>query len=89
MNQWVPAELVRHVAESTGLPPSTAARVAADVIAYFDETTEQYVRRRHAELQRRGYRNAEVWTAITAELAQRPVAPPELSERRLRRIVYG
>lgn len=89
MNQWVPAELVRHLAASTGLPPPTAARVAADVIAYFHETTEQYVRRRHTELQRRGHRNAEIWTTITAELARRPVAAPDLSERRLRRIVYG
>lgn len=89
MNQWVPAELVRHLAESTGLPPQTAARVAADVIAYFHETTEEYVRRRHGELQRRGHRNAEIWATVTAELARRPVAPPELSERRLRRIVYG
>lgn len=46
----VPLDLVQHVAATTGLPESTAARVVSDVIGYFAETTEQFVRRRHAEL---------------------------------------
>jgi hypothetical protein len=64
-------------------------RVVADVIAYFGETTEDYVRRRHAELRRGQYRNARIWAVVAAELAARAVAPPVLTERQLRRIVYG
>ena len=82
-------ELVRHVAASTGLPGPVAARVVADVVAYFSETTEEFVRRRHRELQAHEKRNAEIWTAIADELTARPVAPGPVSERRLRRIVYG
>jgi hypothetical protein len=82
-------ELVRHIAGSTGLPVPTAARVVADVVAYFGETTEQYVRRRHGELHRRGHRNAQIWAMLDAELAARPVAAGPLTERQLRRIVYG
>ncbi|GHF56005.1 hypothetical protein FHX82_002345 [Amycolatopsis bartoniae] len=82
-------QLVRHVAGSTGLPVPVAERVISDVLAYFSETTEEFVRRRHGELQRRGRRNAEIWRVIAAELAQRPVQAGELSERQLRRIVYG
>jgi hypothetical protein len=82
-------ELVRHVVASTGLSPETAARLVADVIAYFGETAEQFVRRRHAELRRRHYGNARIWPVIAAELAERRVSAPELSERQLRRIVYG
>ncbi|MGW5051664.1 hypothetical protein [Actinokineospora sp. NPDC004072] len=81
--------LVRHVAQSTGLPPAVAARVVADVVAYYDETVEEFVRRRHAELRSRQRRNAEIWTAIAAEVAERPFAAGPLSERQLRRIVYG
>lgn len=84
-----PAELVRHVVASTGLPGPTAARVVADVVAYFGETAEQYVRRRHAELRRRGRRNAEIWPVLAAELGGRPVGAGALTERQLRRIVYG
>ncbi|HEX5493895.1 MAG TPA: hypothetical protein VFX70_04885 [Mycobacteriales bacterium] len=89
MNHPIPPDLVRHVAASTGLPQATAARVIADVIGYFGETTERFVRRRHAELRSRQYRNDQIWTAISTELAERPVAAPPLTERQLRRIVYG
>lgn len=89
MDQSPPAELVRHVASSTGLPAATAARVVADVVAYFRETTEEYVRRRHRELKRRGLKNDQIWAELATELACRPVAAGSLSERQLRRIVYG
>jgi hypothetical protein len=85
----VPPELVRHVAGSTGLPAPVAARVVADVMAYFGESTEEFVRRRHTELKRRQLRNADIWTLLARELAARPFAAPELTERQLRRIVYG
>jgi hypothetical protein len=81
--------LVEHVSASTGLPPSQAARVVEDVIAYLAEPLESFVRRRHTELQTRGAKNPEIFTRIAAELQARVVAPPELSERQLRRIVYG
>lgn len=89
MSPSVPAELVCHVAATTGLPESTAARVVADVIAYFGETSGEFVRRRHTELQQRGHKNAQIWASIADELANRPVAADPLSERQLRRIVYG
>lgn len=84
-----PRELVRHVAGSTGLPIAVAARVVSDVVAYFGETTEDYVRRRHAELRGRGRKNAEIWAELADELALRPVRAGELTERQLRRMVYG
>jgi hypothetical protein len=84
-----PPDLVRHLAASTGLPPATAVRVIADVVSYFSETTEEFVRRRHGELQHRQYKNDEIWPMIAAELAQRRFAAPDVSDRQLRRIVYG
>lgn len=61
----------------------------ADVLAYFDETVQEFVRRRHGELQRRGRTNDEIFDVIGAELRARPVAAPDLTARQLRRIVYG
>ena len=83
-----PQDLVRYLAASTGLPQPTAIRVIADVAAYFDETVEEFVCRRHAELRRRQRKNDEIWPLIAAELGQRRFAAPGLSERQLRRIVY-
>jgi hypothetical protein len=88
VNPAAPQDLIRHVVATTGLPPATAARVVSDVIGYFAETTEQFVRRRHAELRQR-YRNDQIWAVIAAELTGRPVAAPPTSQRQLRRIVYG
>jgi hypothetical protein len=84
-----PQDLASYLVASTGLPQTTAARVIADVTTYFSETIEQFVRRRHGELQRRQRRNEEIWPLIEAELTQRRFAAPGLSERQLRRIVYG
>jgi hypothetical protein len=89
MPDQVPQDLARYLAASTGLPPSTAVRVIADVTTYFGETIEEFVRRRHAELRRGQHRNDEIWPVIAAELRQRRFAAPGLSARQLRRLVYG
>ncbi|MDE9366695.1 hypothetical protein PZ938_13860 [Luteipulveratus sp. YIM 133132] len=82
-------DLVDRVAASTGLSPAEAARVVDDVLAFYGETVEQFVRRRHAHLQTYGARNAEIFATLAEELEDRRVAAPRLSERQLRRIVYG
>ncbi|WP_345036427.1 hypothetical protein [Streptomyces sannanensis] len=82
-------DLIDHLVRSTALQRGEAARVVLDVLAYFDETTEVFVRRRHRELQSAGLANAEIFERIAAEMPHRAVAPPELSLRQLRRIVYG
>jgi hypothetical protein len=83
------AELVRRVSASTGLSAGEAARVVADVVGWYREPLDAYVRRRHAYWQMYGKRNPEIFCLIAAELHDRLVEPPPLSERQLRRIVYG
>jgi Mg2+ and Co2+ transporter CorA len=82
-------DLVDRIAASTGLSPTEAARVVEDVVAFHAEPVEAFVRRRHAQLKTYGARNLEIFGRIADELADRVVAPPELTERQLRRIVYG
>jgi len=82
-------DLIDHLVRTTPLRRGEAARIVLDVLAYFDETTEEYVRRRHRELQSRGLANTEIFARISSELPRRAVAPPDLSLRQLRRIVYG
>jgi hypothetical protein len=82
-------DLVDHLNRTTGLSAGEAARVIDDVIAYFAESADTYVRRRHGELRVRGLTNEEIFRRIAAELPRRRVTPPELSQRQLRRIVYG
>jgi hypothetical protein len=89
MSDSYPQDLVLRIVASTGLPEATAMRVVADVTAYFGETVEAFVRRRHGELQRLQRKNDEIWPQIAAELGARRFGAPAMSERQLRRIVYG
>jgi hypothetical protein len=82
-------ELVDHLMRSSPLSRGEALRVIQEVLAYFDETTADYVRRRHRELQAEGLVNTEIFDRIAADLKYRAVAPPELTLRQLRRMVYG
>lgn len=82
-------DLIDHLTRSTPLQRGEALRVVQDVLAYFDETTEEFVRRRHRELQGQGLVNAAIFEQISTDLRYRAVAPPELSLRQLRRLVYG
>lgn len=85
----VPDELVAHLVRTTPLSLSEAQRVVAEVLGYFDEPVEQFVRRRHRELHGRGLRNEQIYPLISAELSGRRVVPPQLSTRQLRRLIYG
>ena len=81
--------LLSHVVATTSLTPGEAARVIEDVIAFHAQPVEDYVRARHAHLKTYGAKNSEIFALIAEELSGRVVAAPELSERQLRRIVYG
>jgi polyhydroxyalkanoate synthesis regulator phasin len=81
--------LVDHLVATTELTAAEASRVVEDVLAFHAEPVEAYVRRRHGELKTHGTRNSEIFARLADELAHRVVAAPALSERQLRRIVYG
>lgn len=83
------SDLVAHVAATTGLTSAEAARVIGDVVAYLATPVEDLVRRRHAELKTHGAKNPEIFARIAAELEHQVVAAPRLSERQLRRMIYG
>ena len=89
MNDSHPQDLVRHVARSTGLDDATASRVVADVMAYFGQTVEEYVVQRHEDLTSRNRKNGDIWPLIMDELNARRFRAGELSERQLRRMIYG
>ncbi len=75
--------------EATGVSRGQAARLVDEVLAYFSETPEEFVRRRHRELQAHGVANSASFAAIASELAQRRVAGPRLPERQNRPVTYG
>jgi len=83
------ADLVEYLIRTCPFSRAEAARVVADVLGYFSEPPEEFVRRRHRELKGLGLTNELAFAQIAAEIPQRRYAPPEYSLRQLRRIVYG
>lgn len=82
-------ELIEHIAGTTRLSRSEAERVVYEVLAYFSESAEQFVTRRHAELQAEDQKNPAIFTQIAAEIRERRFAAPTLTERQIRRLIYG
>ncbi|HMD45869.1 MAG TPA: hypothetical protein VKG43_06905 [Acidimicrobiales bacterium] len=82
-------DLLDHLVGTTELTVGEASRVVGDVVEYFSERAEDYVRRRHGELQAAGSTNAIIFDVVVAELGRRLVRPPDLTARQVRRIVYG
>jgi hypothetical protein len=81
--------LVGHLERTTRLSRAEAERVVAEVLAYFSEPLEGFVARRHAELQGEELKNPEIFRRILAEMRARRFAAPQISERQIRRMVYG
>jgi hypothetical protein len=82
-------ELVDHLARTTRLTRGEIVKVLAEAHAFYAEPVEVFVARRHGELQAAGLRNDAIFPRLAAELRERRFAAPELSERQLRRLVYG
>jgi hypothetical protein len=82
-------DLLDHLVRRTNLGRREALQLVGEVLAYFDETVEVFVRRRHGELQRRGLANPAIFEQVAKELQWWRVAAPMLTERQVRRIVYG
>ena len=81
--------LLAYLGRTSGLTLGQLTRLVEDVLAFFDESAEEFVRRRHRELQQQGQPNSEIFPRVCQEAAQRRFRAPLYSERQIRRIVYG
>jgi hypothetical protein len=82
--------LINHLCLGSGLTSPEAHKIVDEVIAFFSETPEEYVRRRHLEIkQELGLSNPQIFQRLEAELAQLVFAAPALTQRQIRRIIYG
>ncbi len=82
-------ELVAYLVRSSRLSPAEATHVVNEVLAFLDETVDDFIRRRHRALQAQGRSNSEIFTQIASELGQRRFAAPAYTERQIRRAIYG
>ncbi len=82
-------ELIGYLARTSRLSPQEARRVVQEVLSFLDETSEQFVRRRHRALQAEGLSNPAIYVRLAAELAAWRFRAPSYTERQIRRMIYG
>jgi len=82
-------DLLGHLARTTSLGAGTAGRLVEEFLAFFSESIEEFVARRHRELQAEGLRNEDIFACIADEIGARRFAAPPLTERQIRRLIYG
>lgn len=85
----IPSSLLDHLVHTGGLNRVEARRLVEEVLSFYDETSEAFVVRRHRELQAEGMRNRAIYERLAAEVDGWRFRVPRLSERQIRRIVYG
>jgi len=89
MDHPPPASLIQHLCNSSSLSATEAARFIEEILHFYGDTTEEFIVRRHRELQQSGMANAEIYAQIARELPNRRYRIAALSERQIRRAIYG
>jgi hypothetical protein len=72
-----------------GLTRDAASRAVLEVTDAFAYEVDDFVTARHAELQARGLDNPNIFEVLRSELGQLRFKAPRLSDRQLRRRIYG
>lgn len=85
----VPDELVDHLCRCSRLTAQEAEHVVTEVLAYFDQTQDAFLRQRHQQLQSLGYTNADIYAALQSELQSRRFTSKPMTTRQIRRAIYG
>ena len=85
----VPAELIDHLCRNSRLTAGEAEHVIREVLSYFSETQDEFLRLRHQELQLLGHSNAEIFSALQLELQSRRFSSKPMTTRQIRRAIYG
>lgn len=83
------SDYVNHLCQLYPLKKEDLLRLWEEFQEYYKETPEEYIRRRHIELQSKGYRNQDIFKKIQDQLKIQRFKSTPLSTRQIRRIIYG
>jgi len=72
-----------------GLSRTQATRAVAEVLDSLGLEVDEYIARRHGELQAQGESNSQIFERIAEELRLLRFKAPQLSARQIRRRIYG
>jgi ATP-dependent helicase YprA (DUF1998 family) len=78
-----------HLLSIVDIGEAELQKVVADLLDHWSETLAAFVVRRHKELQRSGIPNRLAYAQIRDEVSRRRFMAESLTERQVRRILYG
>ena len=81
--------LITRLVHTLGLTHTQATRAVLEVFDALDETPDDFISRRHDELQRQGLSNREIYAQLVQELDSWRFTSPPYTQRQIRRRVYG
>jgi hypothetical protein len=82
-------EVQQRLESVLGLSRAQARRAVDEVLDSLGLEVDEYIARRHGELQAQGASNQEIFERIAEELRALRFKAPELSARQIRRRIYG
>jgi len=85
----VPTELIDHLCRSSRLTAMEAEHLVTEVLSYFSETPDDFLRNRHQQLQALGNSNSAIFSTLQKELKARRFGAKPLTTRQIRRAIYG
>lgn len=83
------SEVQQRLQSVLGLSRQQASRAVDEVLDSLALEVDEFIARRHAELQAQGENNTEIFERIAEELRVLRFKAPTLSARQLRRRIYG
>lgn len=85
----IPERLKDHLRRNYAMPDDVAVQLWEDLLAFCSETPQDYIRRRHLELQDQDMKNNEIFPLLEHEVRSALFPGPRLTLRQIRRIIYG
>jgi hypothetical protein len=81
--------LIQNLQSATGLDEGVLRKILQEIRDWYQEDLRGWAVRRHRELQQQGLPNREIFARIREEARRTLVRPGPLSERQIRRMIYG
>jgi hypothetical protein len=79
----------RHVIDTYNVSERDFERLYEEFLEHFGSSLEDYIRHRHFQLKAEGKKNDIIFRALIIEAARRRFPAQALTERKVRRMVYG
>jgi len=83
------SELIEHLCLRGSISRHEATRLVQEILAFYDESTERFIQRRHYELQKSGLPNLAIYEQIRVDLQHHRFVAQPFTVRQIRRTIYG